>query len=97
MPTRARIASMFAERSVTSVTPSRTRPDVGSSRRLVQRSSVDLPEPDGPTTQVVRPPGTSRQMSCRTGGRPKVLLTWADGTEGPVTVGVWGVGGAVVR
>ena len=28
------------------------RPDVGSSRRLTQRSSVDLPDPDGPITHT---------------------------------------------
>ena len=31
----------------------RTRPEVGSTSRLIMRSSVDLPEPEVPTTLVI--------------------------------------------
>ena len=48
--------------------PSRsTRPDVGSSRRLSIRASVDLPEPLGPTKATFVPGSISRLMSCSAG------------------------------
>src|SRR5215204_1461362 len=45
----------------------RISPAVGSTRRLMQRISVDLPVPDGPMTAVMPRPGMARSMSFRTG------------------------------
>ena len=41
----------------------------------MQRSSVDLPEPDGPITQVTVPRWTSRSTPARTRRLPKLLWT----------------------
>jgi len=35
-------------------------PDVGSIIRLIMRSDVVLPQPDGPTSTVIRPVGAVR-------------------------------------
>ncbi len=43
-----------------SMPSTRIEPEVGSSSRLQQRSSVDLPEPDGPMTNT-----SSRSLTCR--------------------------------
>src|SRR5215203_6737243 len=45
----------------------RISPAVGSTRRLMQRISVDLPVPDGPMTAVMPRPGMARSMSFSTG------------------------------
>ncbi len=45
--------------------PSSMVPLPGTSSQLIQRSSVDLPEPLGPSRQVVVPCGTSKLMSRR--------------------------------
>ena len=37
-------------------------PAVGSTRRLMQRMTVDLPAPDGPISAITWPSGTSRSM-----------------------------------
>ena len=48
-------------------------PLVGCSRRLMQRSIVDLPEPEGPKTTTTSPLCTSRSMSRRTTLSPKAF------------------------
>ena len=48
MPIRLRTLSTSTSGSVISMPSTKILPDVGSSSRLTQRSSVDLPEPDGP-------------------------------------------------
>ncbi len=46
---------------------------------LMQRSSVDLPEPDGPMMQTTPPLGTSIDMPLSTSTSPKDLCTsWSD-------------------
>jgi len=45
---------------VTSVSPISMRPDVGSIRRLIIRSVVVFPHPEGPTRVTIDPEGTSR-------------------------------------
>ena len=50
-----------------------TVPAVGFSRRLMVRSSVDLPEPDGPKTTTCCPDRTLRSMPFRTSWAPKDL------------------------
>ena len=46
---------MSTSGSVSSTPSTTTVPAVGSSSRLTQRSSVDLPDPDGPMTQTTSP------------------------------------------
>ena len=53
---RARLAGFIPEVTVPSVV---TVPAVGSSRPAMQCSSVDLPDPDAPTTAVKLPSGKS--------------------------------------
>ena len=45
-------------------------PRLGFSRPLIVASSVDLPAPFGPTTQVMLPAGTRRDTSCSTSPPP---------------------------
>src|SRR6476469_6307998 len=47
---------------------------IGSSR-LMARHNVDLPDPDGPSTTMTWPRGTSRLMSLSTWRSPKCLST----------------------
>ena len=51
--------------------PIRTVPMVGISRRLIQRSKVDLPPPDGPTSAVTLPSFMATLMSFNTTLSPK--------------------------
>ncbi|MGY3455181.1 hypothetical protein ACVWW5_000631 [Bradyrhizobium sp. LM3.4] len=55
------------------VSPTRTLPPSGVTRRLTQRSSVDLPEPDGPISATTPPLATSRLMPFKTSLLPKLL------------------------
>ena len=54
---RARGGSSF-----TTVPPMSISPDVMSSSPAIMRSSVDLPQPDGPTNTTNSPDSTSRSM-----------------------------------
>ena len=45
-------------------------PDCGVSRRLRQRSRVDLPEPEGPIRQTTSPVSTSRSIPRSTSRSP---------------------------
>src|SRR5258708_33018869 len=67
------------------------RPAVGSSRKAMQRSSVLLPDPEGPVTQTTSPAGLSRSMPCSTSVSPKrletvcrdmALIRWCTGSGG---------------
>ena len=62
-PTSARTWSMSVAVSVSSKPSTVTVPVVGISSRLTQRSTVDLPEPLGPTMTSTSPSATSRSMS----------------------------------
>src|SRR5690606_10425013 len=63
-------------RSEVSSTPSTTmRPCWCSSRRLMQRIVVDLPEPEGPHSTMRSPWRTERLMSLRTWNSPYHLFT----------------------
>ena len=59
---------------------------IGSSR-LIARHSVDLPDPDGPSTTTTWPDATSRLMSRRTWRSPKCLSTDAIRIIGAVVIG----------
>src|SRR5215212_7044119 len=87
MPILRRTASMSTSGSVTSIPPTKTFPEVGSSRRLMQRSRVDLPDPDGPMTQTTSPPSTRTSMPRRTSRRPKYL--WRSWTSMAAAPAVW--------
>jgi multidrug efflux pump subunit AcrA (membrane-fusion protein) len=54
-------------KAVTSTAPHSTRPALGSTSRLTSRSSVLLPEPDGPITTEIAPPGSCRSTPCSAG------------------------------
>src|SRR5947208_10005036 len=83
---RRRIALMSVERAIRSTPSKWMAPPLGSSSRLQQRSSVLLPEPDGPITNTSSCGATSRSMPRKTSVVPKVLRsarTWriGEGTE----------------
>src|SRR5215204_2951600 len=96
MPILRRTASMSTSGSVTSIPPTTTFPEVGSSRRLMQRSRVDLPDPDGPMTQTTSPGSTRTSMPRMTSRRPKYLWrSWTSMAAPSVLVvtGSSGLGG----
>src|SRR5262245_24458430 len=51
-----------------------TLPAVGSSKRLMQRSSVLLPEPEGPMMKTSSRSATARSMPLRISAAPKLFL-----------------------
>ena len=73
MPMRRRTASRSTSGSVTSTPSTKTLPLVGVSSRFTQRSSVDLPDPDGPMTHTTWPGSTVRSMPWSTSLSPKDL------------------------
>ena len=83
MPTPRRTASMSTSGSVTSTPSTTTCPLVGTSSRLTHRSSVDLPDPDGPMTQTTSPRSTLRSMPRRTSFLPNRLVSPWTTTAGP--------------
>ena len=75
MPTSARsAASALPSAGRLSPSTSMVPLSIGSSR-LIVRHSVDLPEPDGPSTTTTWPASTSRLMSRSTWSGPKCLST----------------------
>src|SRR5690348_15161277 len=76
MPTSRRTSSTrrrFGPRSMPSTTIS---PSWNSSSALMQRISVDLPEPDGPQITMRSPLPTARSMSRSTWKSPYHLFRW---------------------
>ena len=67
-------------------------PELIVSSRLMQRQSVDLPEPEAPTTTTTSPRAMSRSMSLSASKEPKCLPTWLSRTSGcPDAAGAgWG-------
>src|SRR5258708_6796803 len=74
MPTSRRTSSIFLRSSVSSMPSTMTRPRCQFSIRLMQRSSVDLPLPDGPQMTMRSPRMTLRSMSRSTWKSPNHLL-----------------------
>src|SRR5947209_10194131 len=74
MPISRRTSSILRRSSVNSMPSTITRPRCQSSMRLIQRSSVDLPPPDGPQTTMRSPRMTLRSMSRSTWNVPNHLL-----------------------
>src|SRR5690349_6450653 len=65
----------FGGRSLTRRSPMRISPAVISSSPAIMRSSVDLPQPEGPTRTVKEPSAMSMSTPCSTGVPPKRLCT----------------------
>ena len=57
-----KLRSAVSLRAVTLVPPTQISPQLGSIKRLMWRTSVDLPEPDKPMMQKMPPPGIVRLM-----------------------------------
>src|ERR1700756_685471 len=68
---------------VTSQPSTRTVPDVGATRPLSVRSSVDLPDPDAPRMASICPAGTVRSTASSARVSAKSLVTWCRRTAGP--------------
>src|ERR1700761_1160704 len=77
MPTRVRSLSTSVPGPVISSLPIHIRPDCGSSSRLMQRKSVDFPEPEGPMMHVVTDAGTVSETSCSTVWLPNESVTFS--------------------
>src|SRR5438132_8870305 len=75
MPIFWRTRLMSTSIRVMSVPSTTTEPLVGSSSRLQQRSSVDLPEPEGPMMKTSSPWATARSMPFSTSRVPKDLCS----------------------
>ena len=85
MPMRERTASRSVSGSQMSTPSTRICPLSGSSSRLTQRSSVDLPDPDGPITHTTSPWSTWKSMPLSTSLVPKDLCRsriWIAGAVG---------------
>src|SRR5688572_12442675 len=65
-----------AASSLTRLPPSRISPALGFSRPAMMRSSVDLPQPDGPTRTTNSPSATSRSTAWITSTGPNDFDTW---------------------
>ena len=63
-PLRSRVCGGSGSPSLT------IRPDVGGSSPVMQRASVDFPDPDSPTTANVRPRCNSMETSVSTSTPP---------------------------
>ena len=74
MPTSARTASTFLPPAVRSMPSTTMRPFCTVSSRLMQRISVDLPEPEGPQITMRSPARTDRSMPVSTWNLPYHLL-----------------------
>ena len=75
MPTSRRTSSIDLRSSVSSTPSTMTRPCCQSSIRLMQRSSVDLPPPEGPQITMRSPRMTCRLTSRSTWNAPNHLFT----------------------
>src|SRR6266704_2066198 len=73
MPMRRRMALMSVDRAMRSTPSIEIDPPVGSSRRLQQRSSVLLPDPEGPMMNTSSCGNTSRSIPRSTSRWPKLL------------------------
>ncbi len=74
MPTSRRTSSIFLRSSVSSRPSTTTRPRCQLSIRLMQRSNVDLPLPEGPQITMRSPRITLRSTSRSTWKAPNHLL-----------------------
>src|SRR4051794_38752949 len=84
MPTSARRRARSRPSSGSGTPSIRMRPLSMVSSRLMQRQSVDLPEPEGPMMTTTSPRATSRSMSNSTCRLPNRLFTFSTSTSGSV-------------
>src|SRR3954466_7788606 len=82
MPTLRRSASLSSFGSFTSWPSTRIEPDSIGTSALTQRSSVDLPEPDGPMMQTTSPFITSIETPLSTVNAANDLRTSFRETNG---------------
>src|SRR5215216_2156497 len=75
IPTRCRIRFTSTPRAVISSPSMKTRPALTGSSRLIQRSSVDLPEPEAPIRPTTSCSSTSRSTPLSTSSRSNDLWT----------------------
>src|SRR3982751_6161420 len=73
MPTSRRTAATLRRPAARSTPSTTIRPFCAVSSRLMQRMSVDLPEPDGPQMTIRSPGRTDRLMLLRTWKCPNHL------------------------
>src|SRR5690242_15729052 len=85
MPIRWRAWLMSVFGSSKSTPSTLTLPELGCSNLFRQRSSVDLPEPDGPMTNTSSRSATTRSTPFRTCRAPKCLWMPRASTTGLVT------------
>jgi hypothetical protein len=69
------VLRLFGGTVVTSRSPKRTLPAVGSRKPAIMRSSVVLPHPDGPSRKNSSPLCTARSTASTAVVRPKRLVT----------------------
>ena len=83
MPMRRRTSLTLVSGPQMSTPSTSTWPESGVSRRLTHRSSVDLPEPDGPMTTTTSRRSTWKSMPLSTSLSPKRLVRPRMSTAGP--------------
>ncbi len=66
--------------------PMRISPESGTSSMLMQRSMVDLPEPEAPRIEITSPSRASSEMPLRTSSEPKLLRRSLTATAGTAAV-----------
>ena len=66
-----------ARLKVTSLPPSRMRPEVGSSRPAIMRRVVVLPQPDGPSRTKNSPFSTTKLESLTAAKSPKLFCRFS--------------------
>ena len=86
IPMLVRILFSSTSGAVTSTPPTTIRPAVTGSIRLMQRSSVDLPEPEAPIRQITSCSDTARSMPRSTSAFPKLLRTPSISRAGSLTL-----------
>src|SRR5919199_5175314 len=87
MPTSLRSRASALPSAGSDRPSNRISPELIGSSRLIVRHSVDLPEPDGPTTTTTSPRSTDRLTSRSTCNSPNHLLTRSSTISGsPVVI-----------
>ena len=77
MPMRRRILRISVSDSGSGSPSNNTRPPLMPSSELVQRSRVDLPEPEGPIRHITSPLLTCTDTPSMATKLPYILRTWS--------------------
>jgi hypothetical protein len=83
MPTRRASGATKVAGPATSTPSMATRPAAGRSRPATTRRSVDLPEPDGPTSETISPAATASDTLSSAARAPKRTDTPESETDRP--------------